>query len=390
MKQDVVIEFNKVSKRFKKGRKRYLKQALLDIFKQDQEDFWALKNVSFKIRKGESVGIIGANGSGKSTILKMIAGVLTPTKGQVKVRGKVGPLIELGAGFHQELTGRDNIYLNGTILGLTIKGVEEKFKDIVNFAELQDFIDTPVKHYSSGMYMRLGFSIAIHMNPEILLIDEIFAVGDINFQKKCVEKMNQFKKQGKTLIVVSHDTSLIQGICDRTLLINSGRVVLDSQPADAINIYLGKILSSDNKKNRSGNGQAKIIDVWVENSHGSRSTLIDTDKIIINLKVKFFSPIEQPIFGIIIKDKNFLPLFNSNTRLLGFKTGSFKKGEVKVISWKIDNYFNTGNYTVTSAIAYADAIRFLDWIDSSCWFSIKKPYNTESCLNFRHTIKFKL
>ncbi|OGE14944.1 hypothetical protein A3F00_04195 [Candidatus Daviesbacteria bacterium RIFCSPHIGHO2_12_FULL_37_11] len=238
MRNKVIIEFNNVSKKFKKGQKLYLKQALLDFFKPNvTEEFWALKNIDFKISKGESVGIIGVNGSGKSTILKLIAGVLTPTRGEVEVIGRIGPLIELGAGFHPELSGRDNIYLNGTILGLSKKELEEKFESIVDFAELSDFIDTPVKHYSSGMYMRLGFSIAIHINPEILLIDEILAVGDLGFQKKCIDKMNSFHSQGKTIIIISHSMDIVSTFCEKAILIDKGKIREVGKPEKVIAAY---------------------------------------------------------------------------------------------------------------------------------------------------------
>ncbi|MFA5933075.1 MAG: ABC transporter ATP-binding protein [Microgenomates group bacterium] len=226
MGENFVIKLDNVSKKFKRGHRLLLKEALLDLFRAPrQEDFWALKSVSFKIKKGESIGIIGSNGSGKSTILKLIAGVLTPTHGTIKVQGKIGPLIELGAGFHPELTGRENIYLNGTILGLSIKEIDAKFDEIVNFSELSDFIDTPVKHYSSGMYMRLGFAIAVHVEPDILLVDEILSVGDIGFQKKCLDKMKEFHKNGVTVIVISHSPDLIKSFCKKVFLINQGKII---------------------------------------------------------------------------------------------------------------------------------------------------------------------
>ncbi|TSC66539.1 MAG: Uncharacterized protein CEO21_146, partial [Microgenomates group bacterium Gr01-1014_80] len=222
---NTIIEFKNVSKKFKKGRRLYLKQAIFDFFKQDaREDFWALRDINFKVQKGESLGIIGANGSGKSTLLKLIAGVSAPTTGNIVVKGRVGPLIELGAGFHPELSGRDNIYLNGTILGLSKDEIDQKFEEIVKFAELQEFIDTPVKHYSSGMYMRLGFSIATNMNPDILLVDEILAVGDVSFQQKCLDKIRDFKNDGITVIIVSHVTEMIKDICNRVLLVDNGEI----------------------------------------------------------------------------------------------------------------------------------------------------------------------
>lgn len=238
MKNDIAIEFKEVSKKFRKGQKTLLKQALLDFFKPSkQEDFWAVKDLSFKIKKGESVGIIGVNGSGKSTILKLIAGVLYPTKGKVAVNGLIGPLIELGAGFHPELTGKENIYLNGTILGLSKKEIDEKLDEIINFAQLQEFIDTPVKHYSSGMYMRLGFSVAININPEILLVDEILAVGDLAFQKKCLDKMHEFHSKGVTTVFISHSMDTVSNLCDKVILLNKGKVVGVGSPGQIIQKY---------------------------------------------------------------------------------------------------------------------------------------------------------
>jgi ABC-type polysaccharide/polyol phosphate transport system ATPase subunit len=222
---NVVMSFKSVSKKFRRGQKLLLKEALIDIFMPGrQEDFWALKDVTFDIIKGETVGIIGNNGSGKSTILKLIAGVMYPTKGEVKVDGRISPLIELGAGFHAELTGRENIYLNGTILGLSEKQIDQRLNDIIEFSELGDFIDTPVKHYSSGMYVRLGFSVAVHTDPEILLVDEIFAVGDISFQEKCFKKMNEFKKNGITIVFVTHDMATVESFCEKAIYINKGQL----------------------------------------------------------------------------------------------------------------------------------------------------------------------
>lgn len=245
MINNTVIEFDKVSKKFQKGRKTNLKQALLDYLKpHSQEDFWALKDVNFKIRKGEVVGIIGVNGSGKSTILKLIAGVLTPTNGKVTVEGKIGPLIELGAGFHPEFTGRENIYLNGTILGLTKKEIDDKFESIVDFSGINEFLDTPVKHYSSGMYMRLGFSIAIHSNPDILLIDEILAVGDIAFQQKCYDKLVKFQKEGVTILLISHSLEIIKHFCNKIIFLDNGKILNIGAVENVSKRYLKRVANS--------------------------------------------------------------------------------------------------------------------------------------------------
>lgn len=238
MVNNTVISFNHVGKRYNRNKRLLLKQALLDIFQHDQtETFWALHDISFTINRGETIGILGINGSGKSTILKLIAGVIVPTKGTVTVRGRISPLIELGAGFHPELSGRDNIYLNGTILGLPQKEIDEKFDDIVAFSELGDFIDSPVKHYSSGMYMRLGFSVAVNVDPEILLIDEILSVGDTRFQRKCMAKMKSFKSEDRTIILVSHSLDTLKSFCERVILISEGKLIDIGKPEKIIQEY---------------------------------------------------------------------------------------------------------------------------------------------------------
>jgi len=235
------IQFDKVSKKFRKGKKLLLKEALLDMFKPEKtEVFWALKDVSFEVKKGETLGIIGPNGSGKSTILKLIAGVMDPEEGRVVTYGRIAPLIELGAGFHPELSGRENIFLNGSILGLKNSEIEKQYMNIVKFAELEDFIDTPVKHYSSGMYMRLGFSIAVHTDPDILLVDEILAVGDTNFQKKCMTVMQSFKKRQTAIVYVSHDLDTIANFCDEVLYLKNGKPVFKGDPQKAISKYLNE------------------------------------------------------------------------------------------------------------------------------------------------------
>ena len=238
MSSDVAVSIKNVSKLFRKQNQRTFKELIPAVLgrKKAFDSFWALKDINLEIKKGETVGIIGPNGSGKSTLLKLIAGVSQPTKGSIKINGKIAPLIELGAGFHPELTGRENVYLNGVILGMTRKEIDEKFNDIVDFAELWDFIDQPVKHYSSGMYFRLAFAVAIYTSPDILLIDEIFAVGDISFQEKCYEFIHNFRKS-KTIIIVTHDMNAVKLMSARTVLLNKGGVTIFNNPDAAINEY---------------------------------------------------------------------------------------------------------------------------------------------------------
>lgn len=218
------IAINHVSKLFRKQKQKTFKEFLPALFggQSTSETFWALSDIDLEIKKGETFGIIGPNGSGKSTLLKLIAGVTKPTKGSITVNGRIAPLIELGAGFHPELTGRENVVLNGVILGMKRAEIEKKFKEIVDFAELWEFIDQPVKHYSSGMYLRLAFAVAVHTDPEILLVDEILAVGDASFQQKCLKKMQEFRTQKKTIVLVTHSTDLVENYCQQSALINKG------------------------------------------------------------------------------------------------------------------------------------------------------------------------
>jgi len=240
MSTNTIIKFDHVTKRFSKNNHKTFKEFLPALIRGEDtvNTFIALNDINFEIKRGEVIGIIGPNGSGKSTILKLIANVMSPTSGSVTVSGKVSPLIELGAGMHPELTGRENIYLNGSILGLSQKEISKNFDSIVSFAELKDFIDTPVKHYSSGMYMRLAFAIAVHVNPEILLVDEILAVGDTSFQSKCFTKMEEFKKDKNiTTVFVSHNMEQIKKFCSRVIYLNHSKIVDEGLPSNICKTY---------------------------------------------------------------------------------------------------------------------------------------------------------
>lgn len=222
-----IISFSHVTKDFSLQTQKTFKEFLPALFLGEKtiNKFTALSNISFEIQKGECVGIIGPNGSGKSTILKLVAGVMSPTSGKITVKGKISPLIELGAGMHPELSGKENIYLNGSILGLKKSEINDYYQSIVDFAELQEFIDQPVKHYSSGMYMRLAFAVAVHVNPEILIVDEILAVGDDKFQEKCFKKMEEFKAKGVTILFVSHSMAQVQSFCTRAIYLSHSKLI---------------------------------------------------------------------------------------------------------------------------------------------------------------------
>lgn len=238
--ENTVIKFEHVTKNFSLQNQKTFKEFLPALIRGEEttKGFTALNNLNFEIQKGEVVGIIGPNGSGKSTILKLIAGVMSPSSGKVTVHGQVSPLIELGAGMHPELSGLENIYLNGAILGLKKKEIDKNLKDIIDFSEISEFINQPVKHYSSGMYMRLAFSIAIHVHPEILLVDEILAVGDTDFQAKCFKKMNEYKKDNNvTIVFVSHNLKQVETFCERVIYIDHSKLLADGEPKEVINKY---------------------------------------------------------------------------------------------------------------------------------------------------------
>ena len=243
---DFAVDVRGVSKRFRlvHGQYNSVKERIIHGGRRKTtEDFWALSDVSLTVKEGETVGILGRNGSGKSTLLKCICGVLQPTKGEVAVRGKLAGLLELGAGFQQDLTGRENIYLNGSLLGMSKREVDRVFDSIVEFSELEEFIDGPVKFYSSGMYVRLGFAVAVNVDPDILVIDEVLAVGDERFQRKCIDRVMQFQREGRTILLVTHSADQVRSICDRGVVLSHGRLVAEGEPGEATRIFRERLMA---------------------------------------------------------------------------------------------------------------------------------------------------
>ncbi|MCY7273322.1 MAG: ABC transporter ATP-binding protein [Phormidesmis sp. CAN_BIN44] len=250
------------------------------IANPSREEFWALKDVSFEIKQGDRVGIIGRNGAGKSTLLKVLSRIVEPTSGRIGIRGRVASLLEVGTGFHPELTGRENIYLNGAILGMGKAEIVRKFDEIVAFAEVERFLDTPVKRYSSGMYVRLAFAVAAHLEPEVLIVDEVLAVGDTQFQKKCLGKMEDVGKEGRTVIFVSHTMSAVEALCNRGIVLQAGSIVLDDAPQKAINAYLENAFNLQEevplseRRDRSGSGKVRASSFRVLDQQGKEVTTL--------------------------------------------------------------------------------------------------------------------
>lgn len=268
--------------------------------------FWALKDVSFAVRPGEIVGIIGQNGAGKSTLLKVLSRITEPTAGRAILRGRVGSLLEVGTGFHPELSGRENIYLNGAMLGMRTAEIARKFDEIIAFSEVEEFIDTPVKRYSSGMYVRLAFAVAAHLEPEILLVDEVLAVGDAAFQKKCLGKMDDVAKHGRTVLLVSHNTASILSLCQRVIRVDAGRIVADGLPQPIIGEYLrtSQVNTSatlDQREDRHGDGSTRMIGLKIEND-GPDPLIHTSSRLKITIAYRGTKPLRNPKFVISVYD----------------------------------------------------------------------------------------
>jgi ABC-type polysaccharide/polyol phosphate transport system ATPase subunit len=302
---------------------QYLKSTLLRGKRARYEEFWALTDVSFEIPRGSTFGIIGTNGSGKSTLLKCLTGILSPDKGSISINGDIAALLELGAGFHPDLSGRENIFLNGAILGMTNKQIEDRYNDIVEFSELGRFIDTPVKNYSSGMTVRLGFSIAINVDPEILIIDEVLAVGDENFQQKCREKIEDFRQRGKTIILVSHGLSDVANICDQVAWLDKGQLQMVGPAVDVVSKYNAlshhaEPVQQEDRGERWGTREIEIQEVFLSDNLGNRITNVESGQSV-NLNCVFHSSIDlkSAAFAYGITDIHGTVLWGTNSKVQG-------------------------------------------------------------------------
>jgi lipopolysaccharide transport system ATP-binding protein len=291
------------------------------------EEFWALRDVSFEVKRGEVLGIIGRNGAGKSTLLKILSRITEPSKGRVTITGRVASLLEVGTGFHSELTGRENIYLNGAILGMARAEIRRKLDEIVAFAEVEKFLDTPVKRYSSGMYVRLAFAVAAHLEPEILVVDEVLAVGDADFQKKCVGKMSGVAKvEGRTVLFVSHNMAVVQHLCERAILLKNGKIAYDAVPQTAISHYLtdavkGCRVNLEGWTDRITTGEARITQLEFDDGKNGTAILFGGD-LRVRIHARFSTSLTNPTFGIIIHDAAGVPVSNAQSIHDGLHPGT--------------------------------------------------------------------
>jgi ABC-type polysaccharide/polyol phosphate transport system ATPase subunit len=380
-----------------------------DFFKSLRPDelVSALDNVSFDVEKGTTFGVIGENGSGKSTLLKVITGIAKPTSGSVSVNGKVSALIELGAGFHPEISGRENIFINGIMLGLSKKEITEKFESIVRFAELEEFIDAPVKTYSSGMHMRLGFSVAINVNPDILLIDEVLAVGDASFVPKCLDRIDDFRRRQKTILFVSHDLSTVEKICDRVIWLKHGKIQTMGEPKRVVDAYLQDVaekqeedferrqqeveveesFEEDRRENRWGKREIEIKKVRLKGLDGIEKHVYSPDEgMLIEMDVMAYSQIKDFVFGIAINNPKGICCYGTNTELEEF-AALFIEGEGQVV-FRIDKLgLINGTYYLDVASHKKDGYPY-DYHRNLYSFMISSTNKDVGILRPQHSWKF--
>lgn len=387
MGEEIAISLKNISKCYKRYARPVdrLKEILLPS-KSHAEEFWALRDINLEVYKGETLGIIGQNGSGKSTLLQIIVGTLTPTTGEVNINGRVSALLELGSGFNPEFTGRQNVFFNGQILGLSKQEIQAKYDEIASFADIGDFIDQPVKTYSSGMFVRLAFAIAVSVNPDILIVDEALAVGDIYFQQKCFDRIRSLKQWGTTLLFVSHDSAAVHKLCNRALLMETGALVLDAKPRQVIDFYEAKLLQKkdvqpdavriqvvsshhnltfqENKDYLAVNLETKEKEVvinapevvikfikFLDEADQEIEVVISEQFLQISIGVLFLQSFDDPHIGFKIRERTGEVIFETNTYCMGEELGGVESDTLLEIRFKFKVPLVEGEYTITLGIA---------------------------------------
>lgn len=379
------VEIKDVWKNFRIYHEKHdtLKETILKRGRTSFEEFWGLQGINMAINNGQTIGIIGENGSGKSTLLKCIAKIIEPTRGEIMVNGKVSALLELGAGFEPNLTGRENIYLNGSILQLTKKQIDESFDDIVKFAELERFIDTPVKNYSSGMQIRLGFAVAVNVDPEVLLIDEILAVGDEAFQAKCFDKILEIKNRGKTIILVTHDLVAVRKVCDSAAWLDSGRLMKEGSTAEVIDAYLGSVHKKEKEQlvddiqeilpqgNRYGSGEVRIAELKIRDGNGVPTKMFDLGAPIkVSMRYESGKDLGDLVFGVSIFAKDGTYCFGTNSRVDDIVIPQSKGGGTVTLAFNAVSLM-AGTYLLDVAIFDPTCSHTYDYLSRSYDFKIR-------------------
>jgi ABC-type polysaccharide/polyol phosphate transport system ATPase subunit len=392
------ITLDQVSKRYRIGRGLTNLRNLFTIDRDvsnPQKYHWAVKDVSFALQPGEALGIIGPNGAGKTTLLKLLSHVTKPTDGSIQVNGRLSALIELGAGFHPDLSGRDNIYLNGTILGMKRSDIKSRFDAIVNFAGIGEYLDTPVKRYSSGMYARLGFAIAAHVDPQILLVDEVLAVGDYAFQQRCYARMDELRSQGTSLILVSHNMEAIRRVCGKGLVMYRGEDIFKGTAAEAVVAYSDALREAARTKQleipaEEGIAQrvmtfdAEIENVSLLNEHGDPITVVESGACAsVAVAVQFKELVENPVFSLVVRTPDGRTVYDTTTRWMDIQTPVFQPGTSCIIKFTLDMCLLAGEYELGVDVASSNFSHFYDSLESALGFSVVGTNEAKGLANLR-------
>jgi len=361
-------------------------------------DFWALRDVSFELERGETLGLVGPNGCGKSTLLQMVSGILQPTMGRVVTRGRIAALLELGAGFNPEFSGRENVYLNGEIMGLSRGEIDRAMPSIEAFAEIGEFMERPVKEYSSGMYVRLAFSTAIHVDPEILIVDEALAVGDAVFANRCVRKFQELRERKITVLFVSHDLGLVKQLSDRAILLLNGRIEAAGAPNDVINRYIGLVLEKQAPETRQerlrssfrhGDGTSEIVGVQMLNARGEETAAIASgEPVTVRVQARFHRAVSDPMVGILVRTRIGMDVYGTNTRIEHARLGDFEAGQLLEVDFGIECWLTPQQYTLTAATQNADGSSH-DWLDDAIAFDVVDTRVAAGVANLRAKVEWR-
>jgi len=396
-----VVLLQNVSKLYKLYRRPAdrLREALPFSKRTFHTDFWALRDIGFQVEKGETLALVGPNGSGKSTLLQIVAGILQPTRGRVVTRGRIAALLELGAGFNPEFSGRENVFLNGEIMGLSRAEIERAMPSIEAFAEIGEFIARPVKEYSSGMYVRLAFATAIHVDPEILIVDEALAVGDAVFANRCVRKFEELRERKITVLFVSHDLGLVKQLSDRAILLYRGRIEAQGAPSDVINRYIGLVLekqqSTQEKRQRfeasyrHGDGVSEILSADLLNAAGQPATSVaGGETVTVRVRSRFHHPACDPMVGILIRNRIGMDVYGTNTRIEKEYLGSYQPGDELEVDFHFACWLTPQQYTLTVATQGPDGSSH-DWLDDVIPFDVVDTRMAAGVANLRAEIAWR-
>jgi lipopolysaccharide transport system ATP-binding protein len=367
-------------------------------------EFWALRDVSLNVERGEILGVVGPNGSGKSTLLQIVSGILDPTRGRVVTRGRIAALLELGAGFNPEFTGRENVFLNGEILGMSRIEMERVFPEIERFAEIGAFLDRPVKEYSSGMYIRLAFATAIHVDPEILIVDEALAVGDAIFANRCIKKFEELKERKVTVLFVSHDLGLVKRLSDRAALMVDGRVAAYGLPSEVVNRYVGLVLERQERErpkhegsdrefgnsHRHGDGASRVVDVELMGASGASTRHLEPgEPVTVRVRALAERDLDAPVVGVLIRNRLGIDVFGTNTRVEHVDLGRVAAGDTFEVEFAFDCLLTRQDYTLTVATQYRDGYS-QDWLDDVISFSVVDSRDVAGFANFKTKVNWRI